>query len=80
MKTYVILYNASKDILDQYQVIQGDTPMKALKNTFGRRRFTRVYKNDIRYATIILIRGRVEDGTIVYEGEYRQQLCYKEIV
>lgn len=78
MNTYVIMYGGNnKNLLDDYEVIEGKTPKEALKKTYGKD-YMRLTGEAGRYADIILMKGEVRNNTIYCEGK-EQRLCFAEI-
>jgi hypothetical protein len=62
--------------MDAYQVIEGKTPKLALETAF-KKKFKRVYGDEGRYASIILVKGDFKNNTIIPDGRY-QMLCFVE--
>ena len=78
MNKYVVTYNSTKNLLDDYQVIEGKTPKEALKNAFNKE-YKRLTGDAGRYATIILVKGDLKNNIIHYSGRY-QMLCFGEAI
>ncbi len=78
MNSYVITFNEKESILADYKTIEGKTPKEALEKEFGKT-FVRLYGEDGRYASIILVKGKFENNTIKYSGSRYQQLCFEEV-
>ena len=78
MNKYVITYDSQKNILDDYQIIEGKNPKEALKKAFNKD-YKRLTGEASRYATIILVKGdyNKQSNNIIYKGRY-QLLCYGE--
>jgi len=74
MNKYVVMYNRNKNLLDDYQVIEGKNPKDALKRAFSLN-YERLTGEQSKYASIILVKGDFRNNTMYYEGRH-QQLCY----
>jgi len=76
LNKYIVMYNRNKNLLDDYQVIEGKNPKDALKRAFSLN-YERLTGEQSKYASIILVKGDFRNNTIYYEGRH-QQLCYTE--
>lgn len=76
MNSYVVTYDDSVGLFDDYKVIQGKTPKEALKQAYNRE-FNRLTGDAGRYANVILLKGTYdkESNTIRYDGR-GQRLCF----
>lgn len=78
MEKYVVTFNNKRNLLDDYEVIEGKTAKDALKKAYGKE-YNRLTGDSARYADIILIKGEMRGNNIVYKGRYTQ-LCFGEVV
>lgn len=77
INSYVVLYNDSKGLFDDNEMIEGKTAKEALKKAYNKN-YKRLTGDAGRYANIILIKGYFENNVIHYDGKYNQ-LCFGEI-